>query len=414
MSNLRAIVPLVLIACVAGKQSPPPPAHGVAYIGGLWFNGTTFTPKTMYVANGVLHPTAPLAIDSTVNLAGGYVVPPFSDAHQHIVDPRINLTIGAFLRDGIFYVKDQGNAPIMRRMIGPVLNKPNSFDFISANQSWTSPGGHPVEVVKRGGQMGEPFATFIRDSLDPGLVMQVDTKEDIARRWPYFLAGKPDFVKVNLLQSEFYARLRNDPKGEGNRGLDPALVPEIVRLAHQSGLQVSAHVFTAQDFRLAVDAGVDQIAHLPGGRTSNPAPFILTDADAASAANHHVTVITTVDQHGDSAVTDQIMRTQYVHNISALRKHGVPLLIGSDLMGGTAAVEIGALARSGLFTNLDLLRMWSVTTPRAIFPDRKIGALEDGYEASFLVLRSDPLVDIRATRNISMRVKQGWPVVVGR
>ena len=90
-----------------------------------------------------------------------------------------------------------------------------------------------------------------------------------------------------------------------------------------------------------------------------------------------------------------------------LRRHHVPLLIGSDLIGETAAIEIAALARSGLFTNLELLRMWSVTTPQAIFPKRRIGALQDGYEASFLVLRENPLHDIAATRAITLRVKQG-------
>jgi Amidohydrolase family len=409
MMRMRMTLVLLLSACGFAKQSLPPAPHGVAYAGGQWFDGTKFTSRTMYVADGVLHTTAPVRVDSTVDLAGGYVVPPFSDAHQHLLDPRIGLTIAAFIREGIFYVKDQGNAPIMRRIIDPALNKPNSFDYVSANQGWTSPGGHPVEVVQRGAQGGGPMAAFVRDSLDPGIVMQVDTREDIARRWPYFLAGKPDFVKIYLLRSEDYARLRNDPKAEGNRGIDPALIPEIVRLAHQSGLQVSAHVFTAHDFRVAVDAGVDQIAHLPGGRSTNPAPFLLTELDAANAAKHRVTVVTTVIQHGDSSVTDQIMRAQYAHNIGVLRKQGVPLLIGSDVIGGTAATEIRALARSGLFTNLDLLRIWSIVTPKSIFPQRRIGALADGYEANFLVLRGNPLVEIQATRNISMRVKAGRP-----
>jgi imidazolonepropionase-like amidohydrolase len=76
-------------------------------------------------------------------------------------------------------------------------------------------------------------------------------------------------------------------------------------------------------------------------------------------------------------------------------------------MRGTAVTEIAALARSGLFTNLELLRLWSIETPRAIFPKRKLGAFDDGYEASFVVLREDPLLDIRATRDITRRVKQG-------
>jgi imidazolonepropionase-like amidohydrolase len=90
-----------------------------------------------------------------------------------------------------------------------------------------------------------------------------------------------------------------------------------------------------------------------------------------------------------------------------LRKHKVLLLLGSDLFPATAATEAAALKRSGIFSNLELLRIWSVTTPQAIFPKRKLGVLEPGYEASFLVLRGDPLVDFAATRAISLRVKRG-------
>jgi imidazolonepropionase-like amidohydrolase len=55
-----------------------------------------------------------------------------------------------------------------------------------------------------------------------------------------------------------------------------------------------------------------------------------------------------------------------------------------------------------------------VTTPRANFPERRIGALEEGYEASFLVLREDPLADMSATRSISLRVRQGVPIQLDR
>lgn len=383
--------------------------HGVEYRGGRWFDGTRFVARTMYVADGVLRRTAPLRVDSVVDLAGGYVVPPFGDAHHHLVDPRIEPTVAAFLRDGIFYVRDQGNAPFLRRLIDSRLNRPSSIDFISANQGWTSPGGHPVEVVMRGAQMPGPMGAFVRDSLDPGIVMQVSTSQDIERRWDYFLAGQPDFLKVYLFNSENHDRLLDDPRGFGNRGIDPTLVPELVRRAHAAGLAVSAHVFTAADFRAAIRAGVDMIAHLPGGPGTDPSPFLLTDADASAARKLGAPVITTVTQHGngDSALASRLMREQYAQNITLLRRAGVPMLVGSDVMGATAATEVGALARSGLFTNLELLRMWSVATPQSIFPGRRVGVLDEGFEASFLVLRGDPLADFSHTRAIVRRVKQG-------
>jgi imidazolonepropionase-like amidohydrolase len=301
-----------------------------------------------------------------------------------------------------------------RQPVHHLLNRPTAFDYVSANQGWTSPGGHPVEVIERGTAMGGPIAAFIRDSLDPGLVNQVETTADIDRRWTYFLNGKPapDFVKVFLFYSEDNARRRADARFNGNRGIDPALVPHLVALAHKAGLTVSAHVYTAADFRAALAGGVDLIAHMPGGRSNDPAPFLLTDADAANAAAKRIPVITTIVQHGDSATTDAIVKTQYAHNITVLRRHKVQLLLGSDLFGGTARTEALALARTGLFSNLELLRMWSVETPRAIFPQRRIGELRDGFEASFLVLAADPLADFRNTGMIRRRVKQGTPLAI--
>ena len=46
-------------------------------------------------------------------------------------------------------------------------------------------------------------------------------------------------------------------------GLHPRLVPVIVAKAHAAGLQVTAHVETAEDFRHAVRSGVDEIAPVP-------------------------------------------------------------------------------------------------------------------------------------------------------
>jgi imidazolonepropionase-like amidohydrolase len=47
------------------------------------------------------------------------------------------------------------------------------------------------------------------------------------------------------------------------------------------------------------------------------------------------------------------------------------------------------------------------TTPQAIFTSRKIGRLEEGYEASLLVLRENPLEDLERLGDVRLRMKQG-------
>ena len=52
-------------------------------------------------------------------------------------------------------------------------------------------------------------------------------------------------------------------------------------------------------------------------------------------------------------------------------------------------------------------RILCSVTSRTIFPDRKIGSLEEGSEATFLVLRQNPLDDLQHLRAIKLRCKRG-------
>lgn len=95
------------------------------------------------------------------------------------------------------------------------------------------------------------------------------------------------------------------------------------------------------------------------------------------------------------------------HNLSILNRHGVRLAVGSDDYGAVGVGEALQLVDVGVFSNLELLKIWIENTPRTIFPSRLIGRLEPGYEASFLVLDRNPLEDFTATQEIGLRVKRG-------
>jgi predicted amidohydrolase YtcJ len=78
----------------------------------------------------------------------------------------------------------------------------------------------------------------------------------------------------------------------------------------------------------------------------------------------------------------------------------------------TSLSEAMNLYEMKAFDNLTLLKLWSETTARAIFPNRKIGKLKKGYEASFLVLGGNPVENFEHVKAIRMRFKQGYPVVI--
>ena len=94
-------------------------------------------------------------------------------------------------------------------------------------------------------------------------------------------------------------------------------------------------------------------------------------------------------------------------NLRLLKKYDAKLTLGSNAYGRTPLKGAIAISKSGIFTNLELLKIWCETTPQTIFPNRKIGKLKSGYEASFLVLDGNPIQDFSNVQNIKMRFKQG-------
>ena len=227
------------------------------------------------------------------------------------------------------------------------------------------------------------------------------------------MAGKPDFIKTILVHSESFARRRETPNLFGYNGLDPRLLPRIVNRARASGLRVSTHVNSAADFAAAVRAGVDEINHLPGisfEQGTEEADYLITPGDAKRAAKQGIVVVTTTNIATLFAKGEALVKVQSAQrkNLQLLKRHGVVLAVGSDNYTATSVEEAMYLKSLDVFDNAELLRMWSVTAAQTIFPGRKIGYLREGYEASFIVLRGNPLENFEHVRDIQLRLKQGF------
>jgi imidazolonepropionase-like amidohydrolase len=244
--------------------------------------------------------------------------------------------------------------------------------------------------------------------------------KEIEEKWPAFLATKPDVVKVYLVYSEEFNRRRNDEKFFGRRGLDPALLPLLVAQARSAGLPVVAHVESAADFHVAVTSGVSVVNHMPGFWPSEEAlggldfqRYRIDDRDARIAAKKRIAVVTTLSESLSRLREPQLkgaadlLLDLYRSNLAMLRKHKVRVLIGSDRFRETSQAEVTALVESGLMTPDEALRAWCEATPQAIFPDRKLGKIEDGYEANFVVLPADPVRDFSVLKDVRRRFKHG-------
>ena len=142
--------------------------------------------------------------------------------------------------------------------------------------------------------------------------------------------------------------------------------------------------------------------------------------DDEKGARRHITVVTTTyvstAEMAGAEMAGQLSwaRGIQARNLRLLHRAGVDLAIGSDVYGTTSLAEAMNLQALGVFDNLTLLKMWCETSARTIFPRRRIGHLEAGYEASFLVLGGNPLADFGAVKDIKLRFKQGAFIEPGR
>lgn len=396
--------------------NPQPTPQNFALINGQWFNGKSFEARTVYSVNGQFTNKKPARVDRALDLAGTWIVPPFSEAHNHNIGTGVEAwdkkAIQRYLADGVFYVKIQGNLPLTDEKQSRLgINRHDSVDVVLAQGSLTATGGMPIFLVERILLSQGYFPGYTRETLKDHRYFTVDSEAELERKWSLILSKHPDFIKTFLWFSDEFEKRKDDPAYFGQKGLDPRLLPKIVAKAHANGLRVSTHVTNAADFHHAVAAGVDEIAHLPLLAKS---PIAVEDARLA--AKRGIVVITTC-----AAVPDlppmilrkddlpQVLKTQAA-NLKLLREHGVPLAIGSDNVNDSSAKEIQYLQGLGVFDNLTLLKMWTETTAKTIFPRRKIGALKEGYEASFLALEGNPIEDLNNVRRIKLRFKQGAPL----
>ena len=416
---MRKALVIALLLASFSAQAQVSTHHNYEFANGNWFDGQKFVRRTFYSVAGTLSRKRPSQVDRVLDLSAKFVVPPFGEAHNHNLDwssdERFARVNKMYLEAGIFYVKNPNSLLRSKQPTSARINLPNSVDGVLSNGGLTGSGGHPVEIVT-------PQRGFKPEDGEGGFYYIIDNTTDLEHKWPIIIAGKPDFIKTYLLYSEEYAKRKDDKAYDGWKGLDPAVLPAIVRTAHRHGLRVSTHVETSADFHNAVTAGVDEINHLPGFRPdrndianyTNLSRYQISEADAKLAGQKKIVVVTTIGETVEETFNakhnerDRLaVRSMLIQNLSLLRKHKVSIAVGSDSFRQTALAEALSLAKLQAFDNLTLLKMWCEATAATIFPRRKIGYLKDGYEANFLVLTGNPLTDFANVKTIALRIKQG-------
>ncbi len=405
--RLTVLLMLLLAACATNEGGPAT----YRFENGLWFDGRDFTAGTAYVVDGALQFSDDvIAAENVVDLDGGFVIPPLCEGHNHNLGGSadgVAETIERYLEDGVFYAMMPGSFALYRGKIADQLNNPKSVDVAFSNNGLTGAGGHPRGLRESLMERYGLYPEFTKETLPDKGYFEADTLVQLQEKWALVLAERPDFVKVMLYFAEEYDRRKDDPDYYGRRGIDPDLLPELVRMAHDAGLRVAVHVETDADMATALRDGADIITHLP----SYDSATRISDETIALAKETKASIITTmtIAKRFETRSPERYAATVEAQrdNLARLDKAGVNLVLGSDNVRDTSRGEAEHLASLGVLDNQTLLEMWTENCARMVFPDRKIGRLEDGNEASFLVLNGDPLEDFSATGDIALRVKDG-------
>jgi imidazolonepropionase-like amidohydrolase len=292
----------------------------------------------------------------------------------------------------------------------------------------TAPGSHPLSTI-----FGMPDDVPAAVTEARGVTM-LRPGTDIPRLVGAKKAAGADAVKIVIEDGPppWYPKPR----------LSDAQIRAIVTAAHAASLPVFAHISTADQVRIALNAHVDGIMHAPTDLLSPELArrmasqrmwyvptFSLYDgiltwarkqreADPYAIKGVERAVIDSLAARPflAAAAEDEAGALAYVANASEnLRRAlaaGVPIAMGSDVNnpfvfpGYSAHEELSAMVRAGL-TPAQALR--AATTGSAAFlrASTRLGRIVPGYEADVLLLARNPLQRIENSRSIVAIVSNG-------
>lgn len=292
------------------------------------------------------------------------LLPGFIDAHVHIgfYDPRV------VLAGGITAARDLG-WPAKR--IFPLVEKlrRSSQDgpiLVAAGPILTAPGGYP----SRAGWAPRATALEIRD-------------EEQARE------------AVRTLKSSGAAIIKVAQDPRAGPVLTPSVLRTIVDEAHSADLKVTSHLGSLDQLEVALDAGVDELAH--GLWSDEEIPAAIIDRMVSQG----MTVIPTL--HIDPSPVR-------IENLRKFHEAGGRVIYGTD-MGNTGPppgidpTELSLMRKAGMSVE-DVLASATSAAARHLGLGGR-GVIEAEAPADLVLIDGDPRDDFRVLSNVVRVFRSG-------
>ena len=203
-----------------------------------------------------------------IDLGDGTILPGFIELHSHLLLHGIPLP--TVLRNGITTARDLGGP------LQPPSGGDGSLRLLTAGPILTNPGGYPIAAGFH----------------DPAIAAPVSSDAEARAKVRELIAGGAAVIKIGLDRGGEAGAPWSEPAHGQPTPTPWPLMPTgiaaaIVDEAHRAGRPVVAHVGEPEGVQVALDAGVDEFAHVP----CDPVPEALLRRVAAQG----VKVIGTLD-----------------------------------------------------------------------------------------------------------------------
>jgi imidazolonepropionase-like amidohydrolase len=310
---------------------------------------------------------------NVINVRGATILPGVFNAHVHSGYREDQLR--AWAHAGVTTVRDLGG-PALFGLVGMQNKRLELARVVAAGLFITVPGGYPIV----------PWGSVN--------VVTVLSPEEARSAVNQLIDQGADIIKIALESGADF--------GRSIPTLSLQEAAAVVEAAHARGIPVSAHVTTSPDVPRALDAGVDDIAHMV---VDYPSSALL-----ARAVQQGVIWVPTLELWH---VVGYGHEPRAVANLRRFIEAGGTVALGTDFDGynapfdtGMPLIEMELMQQAGMSPMQIIV---SATRNGALVSNRlgDLGTVEVGKVADLIVVRGDPLQDIHAMADVRLVMRSG-------